>query len=76
MFILTLDLYFFINGLFYSDSYVSEVYNSKEKETVFSFVPRSIDRFFYCAFAGNVIDFVIEFFLVEEITIKKILLKR
>ena len=75
VFILTLDLYFFINGLFYSDSYVSEVYNSKEKETVFSFVPRSIDRFFYCAFAGNVIDFVIEFFLVEEITIKKILLK-
>ena len=75
VFILTLDLYFFINGLFYSDSYVSEVYNSKEEETIFSFVPRSIDRFFYCAFAGNVIDYVIEFFLVEEITIKKILLK-
>ena len=75
VFILTLDLYFFINGLFYSDSYVSEVYNSKEKETAFSFVPRSIDRFFYCAFVGNVIDYIIEFFLVEEIAIKKILLK-
>ena len=75
VFILALDLYFFINGLFYSDSYVSEVYNSKKKETVFSFVPRSIDRFFYCAFVGNIIDYVIGFFLVEEITIKKILLK-
>jgi hypothetical protein len=76
VFILELDLYFCINGLFYSDSYVSEVYNSKEEETVFSFVDRSIDRFFYCAFAGSVIDYAIEFFLVEEIIIKKIILKQ
>ena len=76
IFILTIDLYILLNGLFYSDSYISEVFNSTEKETFFSFIPRSIDRFFYSTMAGNIIEYIIKFLIVEEITIQKLLLKK
>ena len=74
--ILNFDLYFLINGLFYSESYISEIFNSTEEETLFSFIPRSIDRFVYSTIVGNIIEYIIKFFLVEEIEIKKILLKK
>ena len=47
IFIVTIDIYILTNGLFFSDSYISEIFNSNEKETFFSFIPRSIDRFVY-----------------------------
>ena len=75
IFWLTIELYFLINGLFYSDSYISEVFNSKEKETLFSFVPRSIFRFVYCTFVGNIVGYIIQSSLKEEIEIKKIFIK-
>ena len=74
--ILNFDLYFLINGLFYSDSYISSIFNSTEKETFFSFIPRSYDRFVYSTIVGNIIGYIMKFFLVEEIEIKKILLKK
>ena len=76
IFILTIDLYFLINGLFYSESYISEIFNSTEDENYFSFVHRSVDRFIYCTLVGNIIEYIIKFFFVEEIRIKKILLKK
>ena len=72
---MTFDLFFLINGLFYSDSYISEVFNLNEKETLFSFVPRSIDRFVYTTVVGSIIRYIIKFSFVEEIKIKKIFLK-
>ena len=75
IFLLTIDLYFLINGLFYSDSYISEVFNSTEKETTFSFVTRSTYRFTYSTLVGQIISYLMEFFTVDEIYIKKILLK-
>ena len=75
-FILTLDLYLLINGIFFSESYISEIFNSTEKETLFSFIPRSINRFAYSIIVGNIIRYLIEFFFVEEIKVKKILLKK
>ena len=74
IFILTIDLYILLNGLFYSDSYISKVFNSNEKETFFSFITRSIDRFFYSTMAGKIIEYIIKFLIVEEITIHKLLL--
>ena len=76
IFILTFDLYILLNGLFYSDSYISKVFNSTEKETFFSFIPRSINRFFYSTMAGNIIEYIIKFLIVEEITIHKLLFKK
>ena len=75
VFVLNIDLYFLINGLFYSDSYISEIFNSTEEETFFSFVPRSLSRFFYCTFIGNIIGYIVEFFFNEEFQLKKILYK-
>ena len=75
IFLLTIDLYFLINGLFYSDSYISKVFNSTQKETTFSFVTRSTNRFVYSTIVGNIISFIMQFFTVEEINIKKVLLK-
>ena len=76
IFILTIDLYILLNGLFYSDSYISKVFNSNEKETFFSFITRSIDRFFYSTMAGKIIEYIIKFLIVEEITIHKLLFKK
>ena len=73
--LLTIDLYLLINGLFYSDSYISEVFNSTEKETTFSFVTRSTNRFAYSTLVGQIISYLTEFFTIDEIYIKKILLK-
>ena len=74
--ILTIDLFFLINGLFYSDSYISEVFNLNEKQTFFSFVSRSTNRFVYSTVVGSIIGYVIQFSFVEEIKIKKIFLKK
>ena len=53
IFIVTIDIYILTNGLFFSDSYISEIFNSNEKETFFSFVPRSIYRFIYVTIVGH-----------------------
>jgi hypothetical protein len=74
--VLTIDLFFLINGLFYSDSYISVIFNSNEKETFFNFVKRSIDRFIYTAIVGSIIGYTLQFSFVEEVKIKKILLKK
>ena len=76
VFILTIDLYFLINGLFFNDSYISELFNSTEEETFFSFIPRSINRFAYSTLVGHIIKYIIQCFFIEEIKIKKILLKK
>ena len=76
VFILTIDLYFLFNGIFFSDSYISEIFNSNEKETLFSFIPRAVDRFAYSIIVGNIIGYIIQIFFIEEIKVKKILLKK
>ena len=73
--ITTFDIYFLTNGLFYSDSYISERFNSKEKEKTFDFISRSTDRFIYSIIIGNIIAYIITLFFVEENKIKKMLLK-
>ena len=70
--VLNLDLYFLINGLFFSDSYISERFNSEEEDTFFSFVTRSIRRFLYCGIVGSIINYLIVFFVVEEEKFKKL----
>ena len=75
IFWLKIDLYFLINGLFYSDSYISLVFNLAEKDSFFSFVSRSLYRFMYCTIVGTIIGYIIQFSLIDEIEIKKILFK-
>ena len=72
IFILDIDLYLFVNGLFFNEEYVSEVFHSKKAENFFTFIPRSIDRFFYTTWVRAFIGYAIDFFFVEEKKIKGI----
>ena len=60
---------------FYSDSYISQKFNSTEKESLFSLYISSINRIFYSTLVSNIIDYIINFFFVEETKIKKTLIK-
>ena len=70
--ILQVILYFFINGLFYDEKYISNIYHLK-KDTFFTMAGRFFDNLIYAALAGIIINYIIEFFFVDEIKIKKIL---
>ena len=73
LFNLNLVLYFVINGLFISESYIIELYNLGEKEeNFFSFLPRSIERLFYTTIVSLIIGYVTSFFFLEEEKIKGI----
>ena len=70
-FILQLDLYFFINGLFYDEEYISKIYHL-EKDTFFTMAERFFDNLIYAALAGIVINYIIEFFFADEEKIRNI----
>ena len=74
LFCLNIALYFVVNALFINDSYISEVYKL-ESENFFSFIPRSIDRFFYTALVSIAIEFIVDFFFVEEKKMKRMFLR-
>jgi len=76
VFILSVDAFFLTNALFYSDSTISEIYNSTEEETPSTYISRSIDRFIYTTLIGNIISYFINFFFIDEKKIRKILLKK
>ena len=64
---MNLILYFVINGLFISESYISELYNSNEEdENFFSFLPRSIERLLYTTIVSLLIGYLTSFFFLEE----------
>ena len=67
-------MYFFVNGMFYSEDYISEIYHN-ENEKFFSFIPRSINRFVYTTIAGFCINFIIDCFFIEEKKIKGIFIR-
>ena len=75
LFLLDILLFFFVNGLFFDEEYVSEVYNLETEETFFSFIPRSYSRFFYTTLVSGVIGFIIDCIFVEEKKIRGIFLR-
>ena len=75
IFLLNILLYLVINALFINDDYISEVYNLEKKDNFFSFIPRSINRFFYTTIVGIIIEFIVDFFFIEEKKLKKIYLR-
>ena len=75
LFLLNINLYFVINGLFFNEEYISELFFSNEEETFFSYFPRSIGRFFYATLVGVIIGFIMDCIFVEEKKVKKIFLR-
>jgi len=67
IFILNLILYFVVNGLFFSESVVSELYNADDsEENFFSYLPRSIDKIIYTTLVGIDVNIITGFFFVNE----------
>jgi len=75
LFLLNINLYFVVNGLFFSEEYISELFFSNEEETFFSYFPRSIGRFFYATLVGVVIGFIMDCIFVDEKKVKRIFLR-
>ena len=75
LFLLNIELYFVVNGLFFSENYVSEVYHLTTKDNFFSFFPRSINRFIYTTLVDVVIGMIIECVFIDENKIKKCFLR-
>ena len=73
LFCLNLDLYFVVIGLFYSESYISELYHlGEEDESFFSFIPRAFDKIIYTTLVSVAIGYMTEFFFLNENKIKGI----
>ena len=72
---LNIDLYFVINGLFFNEEYLTEVFELDEEESFFSFLPRSIGRFFYTTIVGIIVGIIIDCIFIEENKIKRIFLR-
>ena len=66
-------LYFVVNGLFFSEDVVSELYNvDEDKEHFFSYFTRSIERIIYCTLVSIVVGIIADFFFIDEKKIKGI----
>ena len=73
--LLNIDLYFVINGLFFSEDYIMELYHLDKKDGFLDFIPRSIGRFFYATLVGVILDIIIGCLFIEENKIKRIYLR-
>ena len=71
LFILNIDLYFFVNGLFFSEDYLSEMLYNKN-ENFLDFASNFIERMYYITLIGIIISYVMDCFFFEERIIKKI----
>ena len=75
LFLLNINLYLVVNGLFFSEEYISELFFSNEEETFFSYFPRSIGRFFYATLVGVIVGFIMDCIFIEEKKVKRIFLR-
>ena len=74
--ILNVILYFVVNGLFFSESVIHELYEVDEnEENFFSYFPRSIERIVYCTIVSIVIGMITDFFFVQQIKVKGIFIR-
>ena len=73
VFILNVILYFVVNGLFFSEEVISELYNvNEDEENFFSFLPRSVERLIYTTFVSIIIGMITDFFFIDEKKLKGI----
>ena len=73
--IMTIELYFVINALFYNEDYLSDLFHSTKKEKFFSFIPRRYNEIIYTSAVSEIISYFVGYVFVEEEKIKKIFRK-
>ena len=69
--IMTIELYFVVNAIFYSEDYLSELFYSTEEEKFYSFIPRRFNEFIYTSAVSGIISYFVGYVFVEETKIKK-----
>ena len=73
LFSLNITLDFVVIGLFYSEEYISELYQiNEEDETFFSFIPRVFDKIIYTSLVSVLIGYLTDFFFLNENKVKGI----
>ena len=73
LFVLNIDLYFIISGLFFGEAYISELYHTNdEDENFFIFIPRIIDKIIYTTIVAVIVGFLTDFFFLDEKKVKGI----
>ena len=75
LFLLNIDLYFVVNGLFFSEDYIMQLFNIEKNDGFFDFFPRSISRFFYATIVGVILDIIIGCIFIDENKIKRIFIR-
>ena len=73
--VLQIDLYFLINGLFYDEEYASNIFHL-EKDSFYDAMGRFFGNLVYAALVGIIINYIIEWFFIEESQVKKIYKKK
>ena len=68
--ILQIDLYLFVNGLFFNEEYISKIYHTK-KETFSTVLERFSENLLYATLVGVIISYIIEFFFYRRTEIKE-----
>ena len=72
LFIMNIDLNFFVNGLFFTEEHLDQIYTLKN-DRFLDIIDRFTDRIIYITLIEIIIDYISDFFFFEERTIKKIL---
>ena len=75
LFLLNIDLYFFINGLFFSEEYIIELYHVETEDSFFTYLPRSINRFLYATLVSLIVGIIIDCIFIEERKVKRTLIR-
>ena len=70
--ILQIDLHFFVNGLFFNEEYISQIFHLEEDKFYDKFI-RFIGNFFYAALVGIIVNYIVFCIFIEEKKIKGIL---
>jgi hypothetical protein len=74
VFLLNIDFYLTINGLMYTEQYISDLYDN-ENEDFSQFISRIIKHLIYVCVILKVINEIIDCFFIEEKKIKGIFLR-
>ena len=71
--IMYIEFFFITMTLSYNEDYLTEIYNSNQVETFFTFIVRRKGTFLFLGGITEIISNICEFFFIEEKTIKRIL---
>jgi hypothetical protein len=70
--IMTIELYFVINAIFYNEDYLADLFYSTEEEKFYSFITRRVDEYIYTSAVSGIISYFVSYVFIDEEKIKKI----